>query len=64
MRLMIEQEEGQTGVTVTTDQEEMRVDTTVLLLELAKLNVMSYYLGGPEVTTEPEHTGVPTVEEE
>lgn len=50
MKLMIEPDENSNGVNVTTDEEEMSVETAIFMLELAKLSVMSYHLGGTDTS--------------
>lgn len=49
-QILIEQDE-QGRVNVTTNEESLSVESALLLLKLAELNVLSYYLGGQE---EPE----------
>lgn len=54
LKVLIEKEDDQQGVSVTTDDESMTVEQVIMLLELAKLSVFSYYLGGADNMTANE----------
>jgi hypothetical protein len=50
-RLLIERDEEGTGVNVTTDAEELAVADAMLMLELAKMTLLSFFYGGEKVAT-------------
>lgn len=51
MKLLIEEDENGRAV-VTTDDETLEVAKALLLLELAKISLLSAYLGGPDIESE------------
>lgn len=48
MKLLIEQDENTPGVSVTTDEEDMRVADAIFMVRLAEMSLLSFYLGGDE----------------
>ena len=51
MNLLIEEDENG-KVNVTTNDETLNVAKALLLLELARLSILSAYLGGNDIETE------------